>query len=52
MQKNDRCIHVHACVRFGQEVSGVMEIGMIHRGEHSEITTVVATRFDPSCRAT
>ncbi|MBW8901512.1 MAG: molybdopterin-dependent oxidoreductase, partial [Massilia sp.] len=28
-------------VRFGQEVAGVMELGMIGRGEHSEITAFV-----------
>ena len=40
MQEMSRCIHCTRCVRFGQEVSGVMELGMINRGEHSEITTV------------
>ncbi len=42
MQEMTRCIHCTRCVRFGQEVAGVMELGMIHRGEHSEITTVVS----------
>ncbi|UYO92707.1 NADH-quinone oxidoreductase subunit NuoG [Pollutimonas sp. M17] len=36
-----RCIHCTRCVRFGQEIGGIMEIGMINRGEHSEITTFV-----------
>ena len=40
MEEMTRCIHCTRCVRFGQEVAGVMELGMIHRGEHSEITTV------------
>jgi len=39
MEEMTRCIHCTRCVRFGQEVAGVMELGMIHRGEHSEITT-------------
>jgi len=39
MQEMSRCIHCTRCVRFGQEVAGVMELGMVHRGEHSEITT-------------
>ena len=39
MEEMSRCIHCTRCVRFGQEVAGVMELGMIHRGEHSEITT-------------
>ena len=38
MQEMSRCIHCTRCVRFGQEVAGVMELGMVHRGEHSEIT--------------
>ncbi len=41
MQEMTRCIHCTRCVRFGQEVSGIMELGMVHRGEHAEITTVV-----------
>jgi NADH-quinone oxidoreductase subunit G len=41
-----RCIHCTRCVRFGQEVAGVMELGMIHRGEHSEITTVAGRTID------
>lgn len=36
-----RCIHCTRCVRFGQEIGGIMEVGMIQRGEHSEITTFV-----------
>lgn len=37
-----RCIHCTRCVRFGQEVAGIMELGMTSRGEHSEIGTYVA----------
>jgi NADH-quinone oxidoreductase subunit G len=33
-------------VRFGQEVAGVMEFGMVGRGEHSEITTFVGKTVD------
>jgi NADH-quinone oxidoreductase subunit G len=39
MEEMSRCIHCTRCVRFGQEVAGVMELGMIQRGEHAEITT-------------
>ncbi|MBX3653448.1 MAG: NADH-quinone oxidoreductase subunit NuoG [Ramlibacter sp.] len=46
MEEMSRCIHCTRCVRFGQEVAGVMELGMIHRGEHSEITTVVNDTVD------
>ena len=41
MQEMARCIHCTRCVRFGQEVAGVMELGMLGRGEHAEITTFV-----------
>jgi NADH-quinone oxidoreductase subunit G len=40
-QEMSRCIHCTRCVRFGQEVAGIMELGMVGRGEHSEITTFV-----------
>ena len=46
MEEMSRCIHCTRCVRFGQEVAGVMELGMIHRGEHSEITTVAGRTVD------
>jgi len=32
-----RCIHCSRCVRFGQEIAGVMELGMPGRGEHTEV---------------
>ena len=46
MEEMSRCIHCTRCVRFGQEIAGVMELGMIHRGEHSEITTVTGQTID------
>ena len=46
MKEMNRCIHCTRCIRFGQEVAGVMELGMIHRGEHSEITTVAGETID------
>jgi NADH-quinone oxidoreductase subunit G len=46
MQEMARCIHCTRCVRFGQEVAGIMELGMLHRGEHAEITTVVGDTVD------
>jgi len=36
-----RCIQCTRCVRFGQEIAGIMELGMAGRGEHSEIVTFV-----------
>ena len=41
MREMSRCIHCTRCVRFGQEIAGVMEFGMIGRGEHAEITSFV-----------
>ena len=41
-----RCIQCTRCVRFGQEIAGVMELGMVHRGEHSEIVTFVGKTVD------
>jgi NADH-quinone oxidoreductase subunit G len=32
-----RCIHCSRCVRFGQEIAGMMELGMPGRGEHTEV---------------
>ncbi|WP_322020903.1 MULTISPECIES: NADH-quinone oxidoreductase subunit NuoG [unclassified Burkholderia] len=46
MEEMSRCIHCTRCVRFGQEVAGVMELGMLGRGEHSEITTFVGKTVD------
>ncbi len=46
MQEMSRCIHCTRCVRFGQEVAGVMELGMVNRGEHAEITTVTGDTID------
>ena len=41
-----RCIHCTRCVRFGQEIAGIMELGMAGRGEHSEILTFVGKTVD------
>jgi NADH-quinone oxidoreductase subunit G len=46
MAEMTRCIHCTRCVRFGQEIAGVMELGMVHRGEHSEITTITGGTVD------
>ena len=46
MEEMSRCIQCTRCVRFGQEVAGVMELGMQHRGEHSEIATFVGRSID------
>lgn len=34
-----RCIHCTRCVRFSNEVAGVEEMGVLHRGERTEITS-------------
>ena len=41
-----RCIHCTRCVRFGQEIAGVMELGVGNRGEHSEIMAFVNRTVD------
>ena len=46
MKEMSRCIHCTRCVRFGQEIAGVMEFGMLNRGEHAEITTFVNKTVD------
>jgi NADH-quinone oxidoreductase subunit G len=46
MHEMSRCIHCTRCVRFGQEVAGVMELGMSNRGEHSEIETFLGQTID------
>ncbi|NBO13532.1 MAG: NADH-quinone oxidoreductase subunit G [Betaproteobacteria bacterium] len=46
MEEMSRCIHCTRCVRFGQEIAGVMELGMSHRGEHSEIESFVGQTVD------
>ncbi|MGE0860339.1 MAG: NADH-quinone oxidoreductase subunit NuoG [Gammaproteobacteria bacterium] len=37
-----RCIHCTRCVRFGEEIAGLRELGATGRGEHMEIGTYVA----------
>ncbi|HLD13611.1 MAG TPA: NADH-quinone oxidoreductase subunit NuoG, partial [Burkholderiales bacterium] len=41
-----RCIHCTRCVRFGQEIAGVMEFGGVGRGEHMEIRTFLDRSVD------
>jgi NADH-quinone oxidoreductase subunit G len=36
-----RCIHCTRCVRFGEEVAGMRELGATGRGEHMEIGTYI-----------
>ncbi|MDO8262517.1 MAG: NADH-quinone oxidoreductase subunit NuoG [Gallionella sp.] len=41
-----RCIHCTRCVRFGQEIAGMMELGLAFRGEHAEIMSFVNSSVD------
>jgi NADH-quinone oxidoreductase subunit G len=41
-----RCIHCTRCVRFGQEIGGIMELGMSGRSEHAEIQAFVGRTVD------
>ena len=38
-EEMSRCIHCTRCVRFGEELAGIKELGMPGRGEHAEIMT-------------
>ncbi|MFP3797791.1 NADH-quinone oxidoreductase subunit NuoG [Paraburkholderia sp. SIMBA_027] len=46
MEEMSRCIHCTRCVRFGDEIAGVMELGMLGRGQHSEISTFLGKTVD------
>ncbi|HMW17657.1 MAG TPA: NADH-quinone oxidoreductase subunit NuoG [Accumulibacter sp.] len=46
MKEMARCIHCTRCVRFGQEIAGLMELGMANRNMHSEITTFLGRSID------
>ncbi|HQR25323.1 MAG TPA: NADH-quinone oxidoreductase subunit NuoG, partial [Steroidobacteraceae bacterium] len=41
-----RCIHCTRCVRFGQEIAGVPELGTIGRGEFTQISTYIEKSLD------
>lgn len=41
-----RCILCTRCVRYGQEIAGVMELGVGGRGEHSEILAFMDLTVD------
>ncbi len=46
MEEMSRCIHCTRCVRFGQEIAGIMELGMANRNMHSEIITFLGRTVD------
>ena len=35
-----RCIQCTRCVRFTEEIAGLQELGMIGRGEHTEVLSM------------
>jgi NADH-quinone oxidoreductase subunit G len=41
-----RCIHCTRCVRFGQDIAGIQEMGATGRGEHMEIGTFIEKSVD------
>lgn len=41
-----RCIHCTRCVRFGDEIAGMREIGATGRGEHTRIGTFIQRSVD------
>jgi NADH-quinone oxidoreductase subunit G len=45
-EEMSRCIQCTRCIRFGQEIAGLMELGMVGRGEHEEIVSFVGKTVD------
>src|SRR5437870_8571779 len=45
-EEMSRCIQCTRCVRFGQEIAGIMELGMVNRGEHAEIVSFIGRTVD------
>ena len=41
-----RCIHCTRCVRFGEEITGLQELGTLQRGENMKIDTYVEKSID------
>ncbi len=41
-----RCIHCTRCVRFGQEIAGIQELGTTGRGENMQIGTFIEHSVD------
>ena len=50
-EEMSRCIHCTRCVRFGEEIAGVKELGMPGRGEHAEITSYLNGAVERNFRA-
>src|SRR6476620_127920 len=45
-EEMSRCIQCTRCVRFGQEIGGIMELGLAGRGENAEIVSFVGKAVD------
>jgi NADH-quinone oxidoreductase subunit G len=45
-EEMSRCIQCTRCVRFGQEIGGLMELGLAGRGENAEIVSFVNRAVD------
>src|SRR6476659_1592938 len=45
-EEMSRCIQCTRCVRFGQEIGGMMELGLAGRGEPSEIVSFVGAAVE------
>ena len=41
-----RCIHCTRCVRFGEEIAGIQELGTVGRAEHMQIGTYIENSVD------
>jgi NADH-quinone oxidoreductase subunit G len=45
-EEMSRCIQCTRCVRFGQEIGGIMELGLAGRGENAEIVSFVGKALE------
>src|SRR5258707_1241343 len=45
-EEMSRCIQCTRCVRFGQEIAGIMELGLAGRGENAEIVAFVGSAVE------
>ena len=46
-----RCIHCTRCVRFGEEIAGVTELGQLNRGKTQRLALLSKRQSLPSCQA-
>ncbi|WP_108673994.1 NADH-quinone oxidoreductase subunit NuoG [Candidatus Kinetoplastibacterium sorsogonicusi] len=45
-EEMSRCIHCSRCIRFSIEIAGTQELGILNRGEHSEISSFLSRNIE------